>query len=76
MNVTLTRVHENLFAGEAASLTVPTVDGELTILSNHEPLVSTLKEGTITVRTADGQQTFLATSGVLEISNNQVTVLL
>ncbi len=76
MLVTVAEAHKNLFAGEAVSLTVPTVDGEVTVLPHHEPLVSRLKEGTITVRTTDGQQTFPATSGVLEISNNQVTVLL
>lgn len=76
MTVTLGKVHENLFAGEAVSLTVPTTEGELTVLPKHEPLVATLKEGTITVRTTAGEQTFFVTSGVLEISNDQVTILL
>ena len=49
MQVTIARVHENLFAGEAVSVTVPTTDGEMTILSKHEALVATLKAGTVTV---------------------------
>jgi F-type H+-transporting ATPase subunit epsilon len=76
MQVTIAKVHENVFQGEAKSLTVPTSEGELTIMPKHEPLVATLKEGTITVRTATGEQTFFASSGVLEISSDQVTVLL
>lgn len=76
MYVVVSKVHENLFLGEARSLTVPTTEGELTILPKHEPFVSTLKEGTITVRTDGADQTFYATSGVLEISNDHVTVLL
>ena len=76
MQVNIARAHENVFAGEAKSVTVPTADGEVTILPKHEALVSTLKEGTITVRAAGGDQTFPVTDGVLEVSSDQVTVLL
>jgi F-type H+-transporting ATPase subunit epsilon len=76
MQVTIAKVHENLFQGEARSITVPTTEGELTILPKHEALVSTIKQGTITVRAADGEKTFFVESGVLEISSDQVTVLL
>lgn len=76
MLVTIAEVHENKFQGEALSLTVPTTGGELTVLPKHEPLVTTLREGTITVRTEGGVQTFVSRGGVLEISQNQATVLL
>ena len=76
MKVVVAKAHENLFQGEALSLTVPTTAGELTIMPKHEALVATVKEGNIVVRTTEGEQTFYATGGVVEISNNQVTVLL
>lgn len=76
MNVTVAKVHENLFQGEAKSLTIPTTEGELTIMPKHEALVATLKPGTITVRTQTGEQQFVVDSGVLEVSNDQATVLL
>lgn len=76
MFVTIAKVHENVFQGEALSLTVPTTEGEITIMPKHEAFVVTLKEGNIIVRTKDETKTFFAQSGVLEISNNQVTVLL
>lgn len=76
MFVTIAKVHENVFQGEALSLTVPTAEGEITIMPKHEAFVATLKEGNIIVRTKDETKTFFAQSGVLEISNNQVTVLL
>lgn len=76
MFVTVARVHENLFQGEATSLTVPTTEGELTVLPKHEALVATLRPGAVTVRTSEGDKIFSVESGVLEISNNQVTVLL
>lgn len=76
MQVTVAKVHENLFQGEAKSVTVPTTEGELTIMSKHEALIATIAPGTITVRAQDGDKTFFVESGVLEISNDQATVLL
>jgi F-type H+-transporting ATPase subunit epsilon len=76
MQVIVAKVHENLYAGEAHSLTVPTTAGELTILPNHEPIVATLKAGTVVVRAPQGEHIFPVEGGVLEISNNQATVLL
>jgi F-type H+-transporting ATPase subunit epsilon len=76
MLVTIARVHANVFQGEAKSLTVPTAAGEVTVLAKHEPMVTTLKPGTITVRDAAGDHTFAVDSGVLEVSNDQATVLL
>ena len=76
MYVTVARVHENLFAGEANSLSAKTTEGEVTILPKHEPFVANLGEGSLVVRTAEGEQKFAISSGVLEVSHNQVTVLL
>ena len=76
MNVTIAKVHENVFAGEAVSITLKTTDGEITVLPNHEPIVANLVPGAITVRTKEGPQNFEIDGGVLEVSNNQVTVLL
>jgi F0F1-type ATP synthase epsilon subunit len=82
MIVTISRVHENLFAGEAASLTAPTTEGVVTILPKHEPLVANLKAGIIVVRlpaqagTGAEEKRFEVTDGVLEVSGNQATVLL
>ena len=38
-----------LFSGEVDSVIVPGVDGEFQMLNNHAPVVSNLKEGTITI---------------------------
>lgn len=77
MRVTIARVHENLFSGDAESLTVPTTDGEITVLADHEPLVATLKRGTVTVRKSGAAlERFTVESGVLEVSGGQATVLL
>ncbi|MES2202773.1 MAG: hypothetical protein V4474_00370 [Patescibacteria group bacterium] len=84
MHVVIAKVNEVLYDGEADSLTVLGAAGEMTILGHHEPLITTLKPGTITVRlahraTAEGgasEQTFAVQSGVLEVRSEGATVLL
>ncbi|MBI3573648.1 F0F1 ATP synthase subunit epsilon [Candidatus Kaiserbacteria bacterium] len=76
MKVTIAKVHENLFSGEALSLSAKTTEGEVTILPKHEPFVANLGAGIVSVRTAEGEQKFDILGGVLEVSANQATVLL
>lgn len=69
-------VSETFFDGPAASITVPGVEGEMTLLANHEPLVTTLRPGTITVRAGGDAHTYPIEGGVLECSGDKVVVLL
>ncbi len=76
-HLTITSVTGARFDGAAESATVPGSAGEMTILANHEPLVTTLKSGRITVRVSGGNKTFAIESGLLECSSGGgVTVLL
>ncbi|HVX90541.1 MAG TPA: F0F1 ATP synthase subunit epsilon [Candidatus Paceibacterota bacterium] len=76
-HLTIAKVGENLFDGEAQAVTLPGVDGVFTVMAHHEPLVSELKKGTAVVKTADGtRQSIEVDGGVAEISSNQATVLL
>lgn len=77
-HVTIARVGRNLFEGDAVSLTVPGVEGVLTIMANHEAFVTPLKAGTMRVEVEGSQaHTFeLAETGILEVSNNQATVII
>lgn len=74
--LTISSVSENLFDGAAISVTLPAVGGEVTVLPNHEPLVTTLKAGTIVVRPPNSEpKEFVIVSGVLEISGTRAVVL-
>ena len=74
----IAKVDEILFEGEAYSMTLPGSEGELTVLGEHMPLISTLKAGDITVRLSkDGEpQVFPVTGGVLEVRSDGATVIL
>ena len=84
MHVVIAKVDENVFTGEARSVTVPGAEGELTVLNRHMPLITTLKKGTITVRlpvqAGDGgdsaPKVFAIESGILEVRSDGVTILL
>lgn len=73
--LTISEVDDLLFQGEAHSVTVPGTAGEMTLLAKHEPLIALLKAGTITVRIDGEEKQYPIKKGLLEVSNNRVTVL-
>jgi F-type H+-transporting ATPase subunit epsilon len=60
---------------ETESVTVPTASGEAGILTNHAPLISALKPGVLTYVGKGGSEKLAISSGFVEVSNNQVSVL-
>ena len=76
INIHIAKVDQVLYTGNSVSVTLPAIEGEVTILPNHIPLVTPLKAGRITVRTQDGEQIFDIAGGILEVSKTGVTVLL
>lgn len=77
-HLTVARIGENLFDGEAISATFPGTEGVFTVLANHEAFVSSLKEGPIVIidEKGEAQRIENAGAGVVEVSSNQATVLL
>ncbi|MCX6820288.1 MAG: hypothetical protein NT019_03355 [Candidatus Adlerbacteria bacterium] len=78
MKLVIATVNENLFDGEAVSVTVPGTAGEMTVLTHHEPVITTLKKGTIIVRELNDiePREFPIESGVLEVRSDGATILL
>ena len=76
MKCVVAKVDQIFFDGEADSLTVPGSGGEMTVLHGHMPLVTTLKEGVLTVRTKELEQKFAVLGGVMEVRRDGATVIL
>ncbi len=76
--LTVARIGENVFDDEAVSLTVPGTEGMFTVLPGHEPFISELALGEVRFEAKDGKHYHVSVrkGGMVEISNNQVTVLL
>lgn len=61
---------------EAIQATIPTADGEITVLPMHAPLVSVLVPGVIEYKKSDGSIELAAVSGgFVEVFNNQIVVM-
>ena len=60
---------------ETESVTVPTASGEAGILTNHAPLISALRPGILTYAGKGGAEKLAISSGFVEVSSNQVSVL-
>lgn len=59
------------FEGKVSQVSLPTSDGEITVLPNHIPLITILKQGEVKI---DGEK-FLIDGGVAEIDGEKVVVL-
>ena len=67
---------KRVFQGEAESIQAPGVEGSFQVLYNHAPMIAAFEIGTITVKTAAGEEiTFATSGGFVEVLNNVVTVL-
>lgn len=76
--ITITEIDKILFQGDVVSTTCPGIDGELTILKNHTPLVTELTGGEIRIRLKAGEdpQIFSIHGGFLSVGKESVTILL
>lgn len=68
------------YSADAHTVQLPTAAGEITVLPNHEPLMSVLVPGVITVRRQAGDpasklEHYATYGGVLEVKGNAVKVL-
>lgn len=66
-------VYEN---SEVKQVSIPTVDGEITVLPNHIPLISILKPGELRIVDNAGSHAIAVSGGFVEIRNNNDLVVL
>jgi F-type H+-transporting ATPase subunit epsilon len=66
---------KSLFEGPADMVLAPGSEGELGILPNHAPLLTTLNIGVIRIQHEGEEEVFTITGGVLEVRPEIITVL-
>ncbi len=64
-----------VFSDEVDSITLPTTSGEVTILPQHENLVSQIGTGEMRIKKQGKEIPFALTGGFLEVAGDSVTVL-
>lgn len=77
-HLTAAKVGENVFDGEAVSVSLPGSEGLFQVLAGHEAFVSELVPGDMQVKAKDGSvhTIKIERKGIAEISHNQATILL
>ena len=75
MKLSLITPQGTVFSDEISAATLPGSNGQFTVLPGHTFLVSELAAGTLKVVTAGRERSFQLGSGVAEIANDKVTVL-
>lgn len=60
---------------EVDELTIPTVNGEISILPNHIDLLTKITPGEMIIRKNNKIEPFAITGGFLEVSKNHISVL-
>lgn len=66
---------KKVFSGEVNSVRVPGTGGQFQILNNHAPIISTLQNGKVIIKTTSGNQSFDVKGGIVEVLKNKVVVL-
>lgn len=65
-----------IYENEILQVSIPTMDGEITVLPNHVPLVSVLKAGEMKIVDKAGEQVLAVSGGFLEVrGQNEIVIL-
>ncbi len=76
MHVELITPEGAAYTGDAVSVTIPSGDGEITVMEHHIPLLSTVMPGTVIIRTPDEKELLFAVSrGVVQVVNPTIRIL-
>ena len=67
---------KKVFEGEVIAVTVPGTMGSFQILRDHAPIISTLEDGPVIIKSnSKDESTFIIKGGVVEVLNNKIIVL-
>ncbi|MDA9223319.1 F0F1 ATP synthase subunit epsilon [Tateyamaria sp.] len=75
MQFELVSPERNLASLDAASVTVPGADGDMTVMIGHAPTITMLRPGLLRVEVNDAVQEFVVTGGFAEIGATGMSVL-
>ncbi len=75
MHLEIITPDKKLFSGEVTSVHVPGTAGQFQVLNNHAPIISTLTQGKIKIKSSEGLKVFDVNGGVIEVLRNNVIIL-
>ena len=75
LSVSVISPEKIIYSGDADSVNLPGVNGELGILWNHAPLISELGVGVVKIMDNNDPIVMAIDGGFVEIRNNQINIL-
>jgi len=75
LNFDLVSPERSLASFEATSVQIPGSEGDMTVMANHEPVLTTLRPGILSVSAASGVSEYVITGGFAEVTAQGVTVI-
>ena len=75
LNLEIVTPEKKVLSEAVDSVTIPTTNGEVGILTNHAPLISSLKPGVLSYTKAGATEKMVISGGFLEVSADNVSVL-
>ncbi len=75
INFELVTPERTLFREIIEEVTLPTAEGEITVLTHHAPLVAVLVPGVARLKLKSGHEEVAVSGGFIQVGNNVVRVL-
>ena len=75
MNFDLVSPERSLASFAATEVQIPGSEGDMTVMLNHAPILTTLRPGVLSVSGAEGVSEYVITGGFAEVTAEGVTVI-
>ena len=72
-NIEIVSPEKKIFAEKAKSITIPSFEGEMTILYDHISIITFLRPGIININ--ENKKKYFVEEGTVEFSKNNLTIL-
>ncbi|MBB2975989.1 F-type H+-transporting ATPase subunit epsilon [Microbacterium endophyticum] len=76
LHVSLVSADAEVWTGDASLVVAKTVEGEIGLMADHEPVLAILAEGQVRITTLDGEKVLAsAQDGFLSMEGNVLTIV-
>lgn len=75
LNLEIVTPEKRILSETVDVVTIPTTSGEVGILTNHAPLISSLRSGILSFSKSGATERLVVSSGFVEVSANNVSIL-
>ena len=66
---------KTVYENSVDQVTLPTQEGEITVLANHIPLISVLQAGELVAKKGGEEIAMAVSGGMVEVRKNEITIL-